>query len=56
MGVAALRTHFVYGERLLDLPHVPWALMAVLKQAMAHDPRDRFATAEDLQSALLTAL
>jgi hypothetical protein len=46
----------VDGERLADLPYVPWALMAVLRQAMAHDPYDRFATAEDFQTALFTAV
>jgi serine/threonine protein kinase len=54
--VAEGRAVFVDGERLAELPYVPWALMAVLRQAMAHDPQDRFATAEDFQTALLTAV
>jgi hypothetical protein len=43
---------FVDGENLADPPHVPADLMAVLRRAMAHDPRDRYLTAADLQSAL----
>jgi serine/threonine protein kinase len=43
----------VDGESLADLPKVPWALMSVLRQAMAADPRDRFATGDQLAAALL---
>lgn len=44
------------GERLPDLPGVPWGLMSVLRRAMAVDPRDRFADATDLRAALMTAM
>jgi hypothetical protein len=43
----------VDGECLADLPHVSDALMAVLRRAMAHDPRDRYPSAEDLLAALI---
>jgi serine/threonine protein kinase len=43
------------GDTLVDLPRVPWALMAVIRVAMAHDPADRFADAFQFQSALLAA-
>ena len=43
----------VDGECLADLPHVSGALMAVLRRAMAHDPRDRYPSAEDLLAALI---
>jgi serine/threonine protein kinase len=42
----------VDGETIADLPKVPWDLMAVIRRAMAHDPRDRHPTATALQSAL----
>ncbi len=43
------------GDTLVDLPRVPWALMAVIRVAMAHDPDDRFPNAFELQAALLDA-
>lgn len=43
------------GDTLVDLPRVPWALMAVIRVAMAHDPDDRFRTAYQFQHALLDA-
>jgi serine/threonine protein kinase len=45
----------VDGESIADLPRVPWALMSVLRRAMAHDPRDRFGHGEELATALLTS-
>jgi serine/threonine protein kinase len=42
----------VNGDTVADLPHAPLGLMAVLRRAMALDPRDRFATARDLAAAL----
>jgi serine/threonine protein kinase len=44
----------VDGDTLADLPRVPWALMTVIRRAMAHDPRDRFPNAASLQETLLT--
>jgi serine/threonine-protein kinase PknK len=44
------------GERLPDLPRVPWSLMSILRRAMAVDPRDRFADATDLRAALMSAV
>jgi serine/threonine protein kinase len=43
------------GDTLVDLPRVPWALMAVIRVAMAHDPDDRFRHAYQFQNALLDA-
>jgi serine/threonine protein kinase len=43
------------GDTVVDLPRVPWALMAVIRLAMAHDPDDRFRTAYQFQNALLDA-
>jgi serine/threonine protein kinase len=43
------------GERLMDLPRVPWPLMAALRRAMALDPADRFADARDFRAALLAS-
>ena len=44
------------GERLTDLPKVPWGLMSTLRRAMALDPADRFADAADFRAALLTSV
>jgi serine/threonine protein kinase len=44
------------GERLPDLPRVPWGLMSALRRAMAVDARDRFADATDLRAALMSAM
>jgi serine/threonine protein kinase len=43
----------VDGDTLVDLPRVPWAMMAVIRVAMAHDPANRFVHAFQLQDALL---
>jgi serine/threonine protein kinase len=48
------RAVFIDGETLADLPHVPPDLMAILKRAMAHDPRDRYPTASHFHQALTT--
>lgn len=40
------------GDTLADLPKVPFALMSVIRRAMAVDPRDRYATADELAQAL----
>jgi serine/threonine protein kinase len=45
----------VDGDTLIDLPRVPWAVMAVIRVAMAHDPADRYRDAYQLQDALLDA-
>ncbi len=45
----------VDGDTLVDLPRVPWALMEVIRVAMAHDPVDRFVDALQFQHALLAA-
>ncbi len=50
------RAKFADGENLADLPGVPAELMAVLRRAMAHDPRDRYPTAAELQAALNAAV
>lgn len=44
----------VDGESLVDLPRVPFALMAVLRRAMALDPQERYTDAFELREALLT--
>ena len=46
------RPMFVDGENLADLPYVPSEMMAVLRRAMAHDPRERYQSAAQLRSAL----
>jgi serine/threonine protein kinase len=43
------------GDTLVDLPKVPWAVMELIRVAMAHDPADRFADAFQFQAALLDA-
>ncbi len=43
------------GDTVADLPRVPWSLMSVIKRAMAHDPRDRFADACQMSDALMDA-
>jgi serine/threonine protein kinase len=45
----------VDGDTLVDLPKVPWALMAVIRRAMAHDPAHRYADADQLGADLRTA-
>ena len=45
----------VDGETLVDLPKVPWALMSVLRRAMALDPRDRYIDAAQMGEALVAA-
>ena len=40
------------GDTLVDLPRVPWALMTVVRRAMALDPQERFADAFELRNAL----
>jgi serine/threonine protein kinase len=42
-------------DTLADLPRVPWAVMELIRTAMAHDPADRFADADEFQAALLGA-
>jgi serine/threonine protein kinase len=46
----------VAGDDLPDLPRVPWSLMQVLREAMAIDPLNRYASAEDLRAALQSAI
>jgi serine/threonine protein kinase len=46
----------VDGENIADLPRVPFALMAVVRKAMAIDPRDRYPDAMELQAALAHAV
>jgi serine/threonine protein kinase len=43
----------VDGDTLVDLPRVPWALMQIIRVAMAYDPADRFIDGTDMQAALL---
>jgi serine/threonine protein kinase len=43
------------GDTLADLPRVPWALMTVIRYAMAHDPAKRFRDAFDFADALASA-
>jgi len=45
----------VDGDSIADLPKVPWELMLVLRRAMALDPRDRFADADEMRVALVYA-
>jgi serine/threonine protein kinase len=42
----------VDGDTLADLPKVPWALMTIVRRAMAHDPKERFADAHEIATAL----
>lgn len=42
----------VDGETLADLPKVPFALMSIVRKAMAIDPRDRYPDAMEFQAAL----
>jgi len=42
----------VDGNAVPDLPKVPWKLMLVLRRAMALDPLDRFADADEMREAL----
>ena len=42
----------ITGEEVPDLPRVPWPLMSALRQAMAADPRDRFADGAAFRTAL----
>ncbi len=42
----------VDGDTLVDLPRAPWALMSIIRRAMAHDPRDRYPDADQMRTAL----
>lgn len=40
------------GDTLVDLPRVPWALMQIVRRAMAIDPRERYPDAFEFGAAL----
>jgi serine/threonine protein kinase len=44
----------VNGDNVADLPRTPWVLMSVIRQSMALDPLDRFASAEEFREALVS--
>jgi serine/threonine protein kinase len=43
------------GETLVDLPKVPWALMQIVRRAMAIDPQERYRDAYEFSAALASA-